>query len=344
MNHHEREFFIYKIRSGKAYLPKGLVVHPFTIELNIESCIIYNNAYEQAFDDEIMTEKETESWMMDHGLWSEEKEERVNGLKKDIEKLKVEIYKSRHNSELVERIRKYIRAGEKQLNEELQIKNSYNQNTCEGIAYTEKLEYLIENSTYKNNELYDFEDIGINEALFYWHKSLITEQQCRELARTEPWKSLWNIYEKSGAKLFFNKDDEDITYNQTTLTMWSQMYDNIQESMDCPTKEVIEDDDMLDGWFIVQAEKREQEKAENEFDNNTNEKVKNSDEVFVMAKNENDINRVENMNSLDSKVVKKQRAAVMKKKGSAQQQDFKDEIMKQKTKQMEAFKGKFGGK
>ena len=37
MNHHEREFFIYKIRSGKAYLPKGLVVHPFTIELNIES-------------------------------------------------------------------------------------------------------------------------------------------------------------------------------------------------------------------------------------------------------------------------------------------------------------------
>ena len=81
-----------------------------------------------------------------------------------------------------------------------------------------------------------------------------------------------------------------------------------------PTKEVIEDDDMLDGWFIVQAEKREQEKAENEFDNNTNEKVKNSDEVFVMTKNEKDIHRVENMNSLDSKMVKKQRAAVMKKK------------------------------
>ena len=199
-----------------------------------------------------------------------------------------------------------------------------------------KLEYLIENSTYKNNELYDFEDIGINEALFHWHKSLLTEQQCRELARTEPWKSLWNIYEKSGAKLFFNKDDEDITYNQTN-TMWSQMYDNIQESMDCPTKEVIEDDDMLDGWFIVQAEKREQEKAENEFDNNTNEKV-NSDEVFVMTKNEKDIHRVENMNSLDSKMVKKQRAAVMKKKGSAQQQDFRDEILKQKNKQMEAFK------
>ena len=344
MNHHEREFFICKIRSGKTYLPNNLIVYPFTIDLNIQSCIIYNDAFDQAFDDEIMTEKETESWMLERGVWSEEKDEKVKGLQKDIEKLKVEIYKARNNIELAEKIRKYIRAGEIQLNDELQVKNSYNQNTCEGIAYTEKLEYLIENSTYKNNELYDFEDVGINEALFHWHKSFLTEKESRELARTEPWKSLWNIYEKSGTKLFLNKDDEDITYNQRTLTMWSQMYDNIQESMDCPTKEVISDDDMLDGWFILQGEKREQEKSENEFDNDTHQKIKNSDEVFVMAKNERDINKVENMNSLDSKMVKKQRAAVIKEKGSVGQHHFKDEIMKQKNAQVEQYKGKFGGK
>ena len=343
MNHHEREFFICKIRTGKTYLPNGLIVHPFTSEQNVEACIVYNNALEQAFDDQIMTEEETESWMLEHGLWSEENEERVKGLQKDLEKLKVEIYKSRNNIDLVERIRKYIRAGEKQLKEELEVKNSYNQNTCEGIAHTEKLEYLIENSTYKDNELYDFEDIGINEVLFHWHKSLLTEKQCRELARTEPWKSLWNTYEKSGVKLFFNKDNEDITYNQKTLTMWSQMYDNIQESMDCPTKEVIADDDMLDGWFIVQAEKREQEKAENEFDNNTNEKIKNADEVFVITRNQREKDRVENMNTLNSKMVKKQRAAALKEKGSIQQHEFTDEIIKQRNKQAEAFKGKFGG-
>ena len=44
------------------------------------------------------------------------------------------------------------------------------------------------------------------------------------------------------------------------------MYDNIQESMDCPTEDVINDDDMLDGWFIVQNRKREKDKKEKDVD------------------------------------------------------------------------------
>ena len=41
------------------------------------------------------------------------------------------------------------------------------------------------------------------------------------------------------------------------IVMWSQLYDNVQESMDAPTKDVIKDDDLLDGWLIVQGKKRE---------------------------------------------------------------------------------------
>jgi hypothetical protein len=77
--------------------------------------------------------------------------------------------------------------------------------------------------------------------------------------------------------------------------------------MDCPSKDVIEDDDMLDGWFILQNKKREKEKAEAEFDKNTNEKIKNSSEVFVMANNKNDKERIESMNSYHAMMVKKER-------------------------------------
>ena len=46
-----------------------------------------------------------------------------------------------------------------------------------------------------------------------------------------------------------------MTINQKTCYM-VKVYDNVHESMDAPTDRVIEDDDMLDGWFKVQSRKR----------------------------------------------------------------------------------------
>ena len=39
------------------------------------------------------------------------------------------------------------------------------------------------------------------------------------------------------------------------IVIWSKMYDNVQESIDAPIQSVMEDDDALDGWFIVQNRK-----------------------------------------------------------------------------------------
>ena len=50
--------------------------------------------------------------MIDQGLWGEEDDSRIEGLEKEIEKCKVEIYKARNNESLRERVRLYIRAGE----------------------------------------------------------------------------------------------------------------------------------------------------------------------------------------------------------------------------------------
>ena len=36
--------------------------------------------------------------------------------------------------------------------------------------------------------------------------------------------------------------------------------------MDCPTDDVIKDDDLLDGWFVIQAKKREKDRLEKEFE------------------------------------------------------------------------------
>ena len=290
-----------------------------------------------------MTEEEMLDWMKSQGLWSDEDEEKIKGIQKDIEKLKTEIYNARNNSSLASKIRLYIRSGEKQLTNTLLRKNKYYQNTCEGIANTDKISFLMQRTTYKNNTLCDVEDVDISEVVTHWQKDMLPESTLRNIARNEPWRSIWSIKDSVGMKLFCNKDHEELTFNQKSLVIWSQMYDNIQESVDCPTKNVIEDDDMLDGWFIIQSKKRDQERSEQEFDNSVGERVRNSSEIFMTPNSKDDQKRIEDMNSLQSKMIKKERAEVIKAKGTASQADFKDEKMKHVKKQNEMYKGKFKG-
>lgn len=347
MKQHEREFFIYTIRSGKVFVEYNdldLVIVPPTIEQNLRACQVYQKAYEQAYQDELMTEDETFIWMVEKELWTVDDDEKIKGLEKDLERLRVEIYEARNNNKLKERIRLYIRAGEKQLSNKLSEKNQYFAHTCEGIASAEKTSFLIKNTTYLNKELYSFDDLSLHHVMLEWQNSFLSEAKCRELARTEPWKSLWVIRDKIGIDLFDNAKSTDLTYNQKNLIIWSQMYDNIQESLDCPTNNVINDDDMLDGWFVVQNKKRDKERAEKEFENNVkSDKIKNASEVFMVVNNQKDKEIVDNMNSVHGVNIKRQRMSLIKQKGSAQQQDFFDEKLRLQTQATDAYKGRFKG-
>lgn len=335
MKHHEREFFICMIRSGKVYVEKEditLIIKPLTIDQNFEASLIYDKAYKQAMIDGIMSEDEISEWMENNGLWNHEHEQKTEGYKKDLERLKIEIYNNKNDNKLRERIRLYIRAGEKQLNNHLRDKGVYYQNSREGYALSEKVSWIIKTTTYHNNKLYDFKNISLSYVVDEWQNSILSENIIRELAREEPWKSLWSIKENCKTKFFSNTDNEELTPNQKHLIIWSQIYDNIQESLDCPTEDVIKDDDLLDGWFIIQGKKREKERLEKEFENqNKNEKIKNASEVYMIA-NPNDPNSAKRISALNDPVaqsIKKQRFDVIKQKGgSAHQHDFIDEKLK----------------
>lgn len=347
MKQHEREFFIAQIRSGKVHILKDnkkLVIHPLTIDQSVEACEVYNEAYQQAYIDGMMTEEELDIWMREKELWTSIDDKKTEGFKKDLEKLKIEIYNAKNNAKLKETIRLYLRSGESQLAKHLSKKHLYYQNSAEGYASSEKAIWCIKNTTYYENVLYDFSDISLSYVMDEWQSSFLSDKQCRELARNEPWKSLWVIKDNSAAKLFYNGDKEELTYNQKNLIIWSQMYDNIQESLDCPPKDVIEDDDMLDGWFIIQAKKREQEKAEQDINASLkSDKIKNSSEVFVMASNKQDVERIDSVNSPQSQAIKQQRAATISSKGQVNDHDLIDQRQKIQMEQTGLLKGRFKG-
>ena len=146
-------------------------------------------------------------------------------------------------------------------------------------------------------------------------KSMLGEQECRELSRTEPWRSIWN----SGKKVdsIFGKPSVDFTAEQNMLVTWSSMYDSIAESSECPSDEVIEDDDALDGWLILQRRKREAQMGKSSAEKVIgNEKIANAGEVFIMTGNkQEDMDRVAALNDPHIQAVKKSRFKALKDDG-----------------------------
>jgi hypothetical protein len=329
MNHHEREFFISLIRSGKIIINyndvKLEIISP-TIEQSLEANLIYNQAFENTYIDGIMTEYEIQEWMNDNGLWTIQEEKKTKSLKDDLERLKIEIYNNRYEKKNREQIRKYIRACEKYTAEHLREKNSFYQNTRESYALLEKLTWILKNTTYCDGKLYDFKDISLSYVIEEWQNAILSESNIRELSREEPWKSLWSIRENTRIKLFCNNDNQELTTNQKHLVVWSQIYDNIQESLDCPEEEFIKDDDVLDGWFFAQARKRKAEKLEREIEGELkNEKIRNSKEVFVVTKDKDNQRRIEDMNDPIAKAIKRQRQELIMSQKTVNQIDLPDE-------------------
>lgn len=341
MEHHEREFFICQVRLGIVKLDNDIEIRPPTLEQELLSRIEYNKAYEQSLSDDIMTNEELEGWMYEAGLWDHNDEADLKRLEQDQESARIQVYKSRLDKRSLAISKHNLKSINRQISEKQNKKSSYYHTSCEGVAETSRINWTISNTTYKGNDLYDFEDVDLSYIMSKWYASILPEFQIRDLCLKDPWKSLWNIQEKSKLVLFPNVDKYEITFNQKHLIVWSQIYDNLQESAEPPPTSVIEDHDVLDGWFILEAKKRKQEDAKSKFENQTNSKISGAGEVFIMADSQEKINEVYSMNDEEGQRLIKSRAKQVKNKGELNHHEFRDEVFDQQNRQRQAFKDKF---
>jgi len=339
MNSYEREYFVSRLRSG-IYLINlnGIQIRVLspTIEDEYHSNEVFRESYDRSLMENIFTEEEMWEWMISRDLWSEEKEDKIEGIQKDIDKLKVGIYESRMNTALVDQTRRYIRAGETAKNNLVSEKHDLFSKTCEGLASQERSAALFERCCFVKTEPLDCEDIDVSSLFYEYNKMLLTERQLRELARNDPWRLCWLM--KDHKPLFSNREDRELSPDQKGILVWANMYDNIQESTDCPPESVIKDDDMLDGWFIIQRQNQESERTREELEKRTNSKIANSDEILLMANSEKEASEIHGMNSFHSETVRKQRLATVRQKGTAVDMDFQDRRIDIMNQQHQNFK------
>ena len=260
MRTEEQELIIQTIRSGTV-THRDMVIVPATIDRNRKALRVYNNSYNDALEKDIMTDQMLEHWMIENNLLPMNFLVRRDQLTKQLENLKVELFEKNGSKAAVKQIKKTLKGARQALADLLQPKTEYTQNTCEFIANMAKIVYVLKHTVYKRGKKYRFSNY--EKIVNWWQTSLLSESEIRAVARSPIWKSLW-ASKGYGFKLFVTRKNADMTINQKNLVTWSRVYDNVHESMDAPTDRVIEDDDMLDGWFIVQSRKREKDQTQSE--------------------------------------------------------------------------------
>lgn len=329
MKQHRREFFVYMLRSGKVKLDyKNIIVHPFKIDDIIESYEVYDQSLDKCYRDGLMDQEELDTWMKLQGIWTKLEENLVEKMKKDIEELKVQIYNNRLNKNGVKGLKSTLRLVEDKLVKQLSTKLNYYHNTVEGVSETRRISWLISRSCYIDDRLcyQDEDNSDIAQIVNAWNRFTLTDGQLRELARNEPWRSTWMIRSSSNKPLFLIDDDCELSSSQKGLVVWSQTYDNVRESPDCPPDDVIEDDDMLDGWFILEGRKREQEAKEKANENSLgNSKISDAHEVMIVAKDTDHAQAIYESNDFGARDTIKHRSAQIEKQGTVRQIDFRDE-------------------
>jgi hypothetical protein len=181
----------------------------------------------------------------------------------------------------------------------------------------------------------------IEKAIIKASSQRLTNEELRELARTEPWRSVWNAYGKS---VFRNDYSED----QRTLILYSQMYDSVYKANETPADFIIQDDDLLDGWMINQKKEHDKEKKIKGLNKKGGSHFENADEIYQFKtqddsrSNSEFIDETNGLNSIEAQIIKAQRFAAIKSKGKlneAQLPDVQRELqIKAQQQVMERFK------
>lgn len=300
------------------------VVAP-SLETKVSAQELYFEVLHDAELQGVMTDREIFQLLIDNNLWSVEEEEKLNTSPVRIDALKEDMYLryASYQSKQVERDRHLLARLRKDVTDLFRRRHIYDMYTCQGLAMLYQLQYILSFTTLKQDGVpLDFgglDDIYMRYLADDYINHKPSEAAIRQLAKCDAWKSIW-MASKCGQSIF-TIPAVLFTDEQRSLLGWSRLYDNVAESMECPDKEVIEDDDLLDGWLITQHKKRDAEKNSRDGEN----KSKNgANEMFLPAETVDDAKRIAALNDPSAQIVKQQRMALLRKKGTVSEEKMPD--------------------
>lgn len=337
MEQYKRELFVSRISAG--YLRYKLnnevyQIHGPSLDDMYEAQEIYNETYNRAVEMSMVSHEETVDMLINRGMWCEEDNNQLEKvLPAHIELFKLDIYRQFSNEKERETIRKYLNCASEAIADLFSKKHMFDYMTAHGVATFARWQFLVEASTrYKGQKLdWASSDCNIMKVMDHINKNLISEATIRELARTEPFKTIWITGKKNGGTIF-SLPGCSLTDEQKRLISWASLYDNVLERNDCPPEEIMYDDDAFDGWMIDKSREAKHEKEVANTQKKINKSAANAPEVFFVASDndpnalfsKSEIGKIYNLNDPTSKNIINQRLNMISERGDVKESEFPD--------------------
>lgn len=343
MQNHEAELFLSRIIAGylkiSLYHNTKVVIRSATVDQDYMAQEVFYETYQLAKERGIFTSEDMLNIMIENDIWNTLDVRREEQIPKDIENIKVEMFKAAFRLQEREARRGVLRQMEEQYLKVRTKKHSYDFVTCEGLATYSRWNWLIENCThFEDGTPFDWGSCGISSVLNKYRSQTLSDTQFRELARNDMWRSIWNAGKKEGS--IFGIPAIELSQEQKSLSMWSSLYDSVYESPEAPAEEIVKDDDLLDGWLIHQRRKTEQEKKKQKAEGILG-KNADKDDVFIMANSREDALEIESMNDDVGIMIKKERQIYKEQAdGYVSDADLPDQRRRVMTQAREQFKNR----
>lgn len=333
MPDHERELIVARVSAGATRLRHDgqvfLVRRP-TREQQLLAQELYCEHLEEAALAGLPDDAGALELLLEQGLWDESRQALLDKLPREIEDFKVRLFQSRFRSQERVVLRRAIAAAREELALQQQRRSCLTHLTREGHAGWARSLYLFATSLHRpdGRRVYHGDEIWqeatvLLDALLAAHAPLRLEDAClREVARTEPWRSTWGARKGDG---LFGRPACDYTDEQRALVCYSHVFDSVWEHPDCPPDDVVEDDDMLDGWLIEQRRQRDSRQAKKAGEQAAgSEKIRSAQEIFLMAETPEDAKKIMELNDPHARAIQRQRFALMKQKGVVNEMEMTD--------------------
>ena len=261
-----------------------------------EAYEVYDRAYEKAYFSGSYVEQEIIELLIQFDLWSPLDDKMAEDLDKTVEDLKVEAYKNSYSKKTLIGIKRQIKHIQEQSARIKLKKKQFEIMSCAGVGNFAKQSWIISKTAKLEDGSEACDAIPLPKIITHYNDNEVSHEVYRKIARTDPWRSMWLGGVKQGN--LFGKPTSICDRLKLTLVGYSQMYDNVYENPEAPDERVVEDDDCLDGWFIVQKRQRDKDKKKKEADKLlSNPKIANSQEVFLMAKNQDHAKEIVGLNN-----------------------------------------------
>jgi hypothetical protein len=320
---------LYRILSGKlifTYQNKEYELRNQEATLKYKANLIFQSIMNDEKYNDWMRAEYLENYMTSLGMWNKEMTLFMKNSEKSIDDLKVSLFGSRFNTKQADRTRKTLASIRSKVNDLSDKKASFYNNTLEGYAESIKYEYLITNTIYHNDKKV-FKNFSSDQNSYTEFTGLINEINkhtlnaaiYRKIARSELWRSYWNV----GKEKVFNNAIVDWSDEQRSLVSFSTMYDSVYNHPEKPPDSVINEDDSLDGWMILQYRNAEKAKQQEQITGGNSQMAK-AQEVFVFTDSQEGIDQVMEMNSSDSIAIMQDRFRVINKVGNIDHQSLPD--------------------